>query len=263
MSFELWPIVARTHLIQAFKPGYSTSPEGPFRTLRLHNWATSGVSVAARRNNRAAGRFSVFSVLNVDAARFARLDNAKSAKSLATAAKHIESGKPFLALSKCLAGLSVEAIRDVVDGVMSNAKSSDIFALLNQLARSTKVARERSGISATSSEVMTGRISKAGETSVVLTADNGMQTAIPRWLARSVGREKVGDAIAIVTERMGDSQATVHAFAAIELSAEAVPRAFTPFGRDAAVYDVVRTDIRRLKGTPRPLRIVVPVAIET
>src|SRR4051812_46976101 len=71
MDLVPWPIVGRDEVVKAFRPGMPAT-EAPFRTLRAHGWASSGMSVVTRRGNRASGRWTIFSTLNIEAARYAR-----------------------------------------------------------------------------------------------------------------------------------------------------------------------------------------------
>ena len=104
MGIDQWPVVGRTQIIQAFRPGEPASKEAPFRTLRSHGWATAGMSVVTRSEHRASGRFIIFSVLNVDAARLAREGDERSAKVLAKAAARVEASAAFGRLRKLLSG---------------------------------------------------------------------------------------------------------------------------------------------------------------
>jgi hypothetical protein len=108
-------------------------------------------------------------------------------------------------------------------------------------------------------EVVVGRISDVATSSVTLKLQDGQDLAIPRWLARAVHREAVGDCIAIVTDRLEDCSALAYAIAALDLDAPG-PK-FSPFGRAAPVRDLTKADEKLLSGRPAPLQVLVPVTI--
>ena len=43
-----WPLASRDRIVHAFRPGGDSTAEGPFRTLRRHQWASAGVRVLYR-----------------------------------------------------------------------------------------------------------------------------------------------------------------------------------------------------------------------
>jgi hypothetical protein len=110
--------------------------------------------------------------------------------------------------------------------------------------------------------VVMGRISEAQPDFLVLEAKDGARTAVPRWLAQSAHRENVGDCLALVTDRLGDRQMVVNAIPGVDVEAEPAKK-FSPFGRSAQVHSITREDALLLSRPPRPLRIMIPVIIET
>lgn len=261
MELDQWPIVVRGQLVQAFKPGELTSREAPFRTLRAHGWSTAGVSIVTRREHRASGRLTIFSVLNMDAARFARLGDGRRAKAHASAAARIEASAEFLRLKELLTGRPVEDVTAVVEGAIPAAQSREIHEQLRRVARATLRVRPRDEANKLGTEVVVGTISETMAESITLTALSGDRVAIPRWLARTAGREVVGECLALVSERLDDGLVT-HAFPAISLDDQRTQPEFSPFGRAAPVTKLMASDVPVVRGAAGPLRVLVPVTIE-
>jgi hypothetical protein len=69
MTIAAWLVVDRRQVVHAYKPGGLAATEGPFRTLGVPKWASSGVRLTRRAGGRLAGQMTVFSSLNVDSAR--------------------------------------------------------------------------------------------------------------------------------------------------------------------------------------------------
>ena len=106
MNCALWPIALRADLVRAFRPGESPTREGPFRTLRLHHWAASGVPVQLRQGGHAAGRVVLFSMLNVEAAMSARCGEDGMAAALAKSAEKYRTEQGVLAAASAPLGAS-------------------------------------------------------------------------------------------------------------------------------------------------------------
>lgn len=260
MEVHQWPIVGRTQLVQAFRPGEPAGKEAPFRTLRLHGWATAGVSIVTRSEHRATGRLSIFSVLNVDAARLARDGQQRLATSAAKAAASLEASDVFVQLGKLLAGKSSQDVSAAVAGEVADTGWPELLRLLRLLARRTKAARARlSG----GQDVIAGTISETRSDYLVLTAASGLRTAVPRWLAQAAHREKVGDCLALVTDRLDDRHMVVNAVPGIDVSKGAAAATFSAFGRTAPVRQLTKADARLLSRPAAPLRVLVPVTIDS
>lgn len=259
MEIHQWPIVGRRQLVQAFRPGEPAGKEAPFRTLRLHGWATAGVSIVTRSEHRANGRLCIFSVLNVDAARLARAGQDRLAMALAKAAATLEASAVFGQLSRLLAGKSSEDVSAAVEGEVGEARWPELHRLLRLLARKTKAARARL---APLQDVVAGKISETQPDFLILTAASGERTAVPRWLAQAAHREEVGDCLALVTDRLDERHMVVNAVPGIDVSKDAPAAAFSPFGRNAPVRQLTKADTRLLSRAPAPLRVLVPVTIE-
>ncbi len=251
MKFDLWPIVGREQLVQAFRPGSAAKKEAPFRTLRARGWATAGVNVVTRSAQRASGRVTIFSVLNVIAARRAREGDTTKAASLARAASRIERSRGFKVIARLLSGRTAEDVAAAIDGQL--AQLDALHAALVQVARETDAMHELGA-----PDVVTGTVTKISDDAVLLQAAGGVQTWLPRWLARGVHREEVGDALALVTERLDAHQLVVRAVPALEVKAASRS---SPFGRDARVHTLSAADVKKLAGRPAPLKVVVPVTI--
>lgn len=259
MTLDLWPIVGRGRLVQTFRPGESATREGPFRTLRHHGWTTAGVSVVTRDARRASGRLTIFSVLNVEAARRARDGDGRAAVALCRAAARVERGSSFARLRALLSGREVAEVSAAIAGEVSEHEWPELHGTLRDVARATRDARPARRTRRAPLEIVTGAVTEARGDLLVLAGETGEATYVPRWLARSAHREQVGDLLALVTDKLDDDQMVVRAVPAIELDTS--PARFTPFGPDAAVLQVSDTDARTLARRPAPLTIRVPVTI--
>lgn len=261
MQIHLWPIVGRAQLVQAFRPGEPPSKEGPFRTLRTHGWATAGVSVVTRCDHRASGRLTIFSVLNVSAARCAREGDERAAKALAKAAARVERSDAFTRLKELLSGKTATEVTAAVAGGVSGLRGSALLDVLREVASETRNANVHRAPRGSRTEVMTGKILEALREGLVVQAESGAKTLVPRWLGQAAHRENVGDVLALVTDRLDDSQMVVQAMPAIDLGTDDVAIK-SPFGRSAPVRELTSADVRLLSGRPAPLTILAPITIE-
>jgi hypothetical protein len=217
------------------------------------------VSVVTRNERRASGRLTLFSVLNVDAARLAREGAHRAAATLAKAAATIEAGEEFLRLKKLLSGHLMKDVSAALEGSAPEAKWPELHDLLRLIARRTKASRTRRSPPTSFFEVVTGKISEAQAGFLVLTGESGRRTAVPRWLAHSAYRVNVGDCLALVTEKLASQQMVINAVPGIEVGRASAE--FSPFGRHAPVHTLTRADAKQLSGAPAPLEVLVPVAI--
>jgi hypothetical protein len=259
MTIAAWPVATRSRLVRAFRPGEPSSAEGPFRTLRSHRWATAGVRVTRRAAGRLGGQLTLFSSLNVDAARLARLGVLDAAGRLAYAAATLEGGPDFARLRTLLATLPTEAALNVVDGVLPPDAPTDLADTLRALAHRTDQRRAQERALGTSMEVMTGRIIEVHDHYVLLSAPDQPTTLVPRWMATTAHRTHVGDPLALLLDRLGDATAVIEAVPAIDTDAPP----FTPFGRaDPRTRTITTADEHLLTGQPEPPLILVPVQID-
>ena len=118
MTIAAWPVVHRHRVVHAYKPGEPSASEGPFRTLRGHEWASPGVRVTRRTGRHLVGQMTLFSSLNVESARLARLGNPDEAARVARAAAELEAGPEFAQLQHIMSDLSGYDAQQVVDGVL-------------------------------------------------------------------------------------------------------------------------------------------------
>jgi hypothetical protein len=261
-TIAAWPVVHRYRVVHAYKPGATPAAEAPFRTLRKHKWASSGVRVSRRGNQRLAGQMTVFSSLNVESARLARHGNVAAAARVASAAADLESGPEFARLRRILSDLPDHDADGVVDGVLPEDAPAALAEVLKAVARRTEQLRASELILSTLAEVIAGRIAEVHEGYVMLVRVSGPATMVPRWMAVAAQRDRVGALLALVADRLDDVSAVVEAVPAIDV--DDVPGAdmFSPFGRsDARARSLTVADERLLAGEPQPLRILVPVLI--
>ncbi|MGH3930438.1 MAG: hypothetical protein ACRDTF_10730 [Pseudonocardiaceae bacterium] len=260
MTIATWPVVDRRRVVHAYKPGEPSAAEGPFRTLREHAWASAGVRVTRRAGGRLAGQMTVFSSLNVESARLARHGNPDAAARVARAAAQLEAGPEFVRLQRILSDLPGHEAERVIDGVLPDDPPAALAEALKAVARRTEQLRAGELILATLAEVTAGRIAEVHEGYVVLVRVSGPAAMVPRWMAVAAGRDKVGELLALVMDKLDDASAVVDAVPAIDVAGE---DGFSPFGRgDARVRNLTQADARLLAGEPQPLRILVPILIE-
>src|ERR1039457_7264590 len=237
MTIAEWPVVNRRRLVHAYKPGETSTSEGPFRTLRGHKWASSGVRVTRRAGRRMAGQMTLFSSLNVESARLARLGNPDEAARVACAAEELEAGPEFAKLRHIMSYLSGYDAQQVVDGVLPEGAPAELAEALKAVARRTEQWGPR-GV-------------------------GGPATMVPRWMAVAAQRDKVGSLLALVMDKLDDGRAVVEAVPAIDVPENAGTGRFSPFGRgDPRILSLTQADELLLAGEPQPLRILVPVLIE-
>lgn len=260
MAITPWPLADRSELVQAFRPGAPGKREAPYRTLRQQRWATAGVSIVPHRAGKAAGRVTLFSSLNIEAARLARHGSGRAALEVAREAAKVEASAPFIRLSKALAGSAPSIVQAVIRGGLPEKAPREVAALVREIARATEERRRSVRAFLNSVDMVAGRISEVSESYVVVRDPAGPSTALPRWLARDVQREAVGDCVAVLTDRFEGRGALVEAVPAIDT--EESPASFSPFGRSPALDRITAKDAKRLRGLPDALRIIVPVRIE-
>lgn len=258
-----WPVVDRRRVVHAFKPGDSSSSEGPFRTLKKHNWASKGVRVTRRSGRRLGGQMTVFSSLNVDSARLARQGKSDAAMRLARAAAAIEGGPEFGLLRSILSDLPDRDAQSVIDGVLPEGVPDRLPDALKAVARRTEECRTAEMDLPTTTEVVVGRVAEVHPGHVLVVGVGGAATAVPRWMALAVRRDQVGVLLALVLDKLDDGRAIVEATPAIDIDNDVDVVTFSPFGRgDSRLTHLTKADEAILIGDPRPLRILVPVLIE-
>ncbi len=259
MHITLWPVVPRDRLVWAFRPGEPGSSEGPFRTLRKHSWATAGIRITPRIGGHTTGRVTVFSMLNLEAARLARLHDGQSAARVARAAVAAESSRAFGQLVKLLARLPAEGIAALAQGLFPAQAPEELWGTLHRLAEETERRWQTAALHLAMPEVITGRITQLGPTALVLKVKTGPDITLPRWLAKAAHRERVGACLGLVIDRFEESSAFTYALPALDLD-EGPPR-FRPFGRHAPPLDLTPVDVELLRRESPALRVPVPVTI--
>lgn len=258
-----WPVVARDRIVHAFKPGGSSAAEGPFRTLRRHEWVSSGVRVSRRGDRGLVGQMTVFSSLNVLSARLARRGNASAAVRIASAAADLEAGPEFALLRDLLSDLSDQVAEQVVRGVLPGETPSVLEEAFRAVASRTEQVRASDVLLSLQVDIVfTGRIAEVGESHVILVEAKGATSIVPRWMASAAGRGHTGALLALVADKLDGASAVFEAVPAIEIEDVSETSGFTPFGRgDARTRSISADDARLLSGEPQPLRVLVPVTI--
>lgn len=257
-----WPVVARDRIVRAFKPGGSPAAEAPFRTLRRHEWVSSGVRITRFADRGFAGQITCFSSLNVTAARLARSGNASGAERVARAAANLESGPEFAELLRQLTELPDREADQVVNGALPADAPAKLTEALRAVARRTERVRA-SDIPSPVEAVFAGRIAEVTGGYVVVVQREGPATVVPRWMANAARLDRVGGLLALVTDNLGGASAVVEAVPAIDIQYAPGVDDFGPFGRgDQRTRSITADDVRLLAGEPQSLRILVPVTID-
>jgi hypothetical protein len=259
-----WPVVARDRIVQAFKPGGSPTAEPPFRTLRRHEWVSPGVRVTLFGERGISGQLTVFSSLNVAAARLARHGSAAAAERVAHAAADLESGPEFAMLHRLLSALPDGQAEQVVKGALPDGAPTALADALRAVASRTEQVRADISFPSSSVDViLTGYVAELNEGHAVLVQAKGPATLVPRWMVDAAGRGQVGALLALVADKLDGASAVVEAVPAIEMEDTSDTGGFSPYGRgDARARSITADDARLLAGQPRPLRIIVPVTVD-
>ncbi len=84
--------------------------------------------------------------------------------------------------------------------------------------------------------------------------------AIPRWMATAAHRDALGDALGVITGKLGGAQAGVEVVPAIDMARRKDHR-FSPYGCGAPVLKLTSADERALSRHPGPLQVMVPVTM--
>jgi hypothetical protein len=258
-----WPVVVRDRIVHAFKPVGSPGAEAPFRTLRRHAWVSPGVRVPRRSDHGLAGQMTVFSSLNVAAARLARRGDSPAAERVARVAASLESGPEFALLRRLLSELPGQEADQVIGGELpAGAPDTLVGALRAIAARTGQVCADDVILSSPAEMIFAGRIAEVREGYVLLAQVKGPSTMVPRWMAAAAHREQVGDLLALISDKLDDVTAVVEAVPAIEIDDPPEISGFAPFGRDdARTRSITVDDARLLAGHPQPLQILFPVTI--
>lgn len=263
MTIAAWPVADWRRVVAAYKPGRDPDADGPLRTLKKHKWASEGVRVDRRARGRLGGHLNVYSALNLDAARLARHGRPEAAVRVARTATLLEAGPEFTRLQRALSELPGDQAQQVLNGMLPEGASAALVAAVRAVARRTEQLRG-SQLDAAAAEVVLGRIAEIHAKYVMLAIQAGPgTTAVPRWMAVAAGRDTVGAALALVTDKLAGSSAVVEAVPAIDVDEDVEARPFTPFGRgDARALVITAQDELLLAREPQPLRVLVPVTID-
>jgi hypothetical protein len=253
-------VVTRAQVVGAFKNvADEDAGEAPFRTLRHHGWATSGTRVRTRSGGHIVGGLVIYSSLNVDAARLARLGFEDEASKVAAEASKIESSRVWADMIGLLAKGSDDDAKAAVSGATHHGV---LTSLLRTLGRATERARRRHKVLETVYEITVGSVSETRPGYVVVRTIQGDDTAIPRWIASGVSRDKPGDLVALLHERLGARKAILEAVPAIDVDVPDSKSDYSPFDDTDPRNRLSAQDAAFFRGKPAPLSVLVPVTIE-
>lgn len=109
------PFLTRDFILSILRPAEVTT-DRPFRTLRQHHAASPGIVIHVRMaGGRLAGRLTLYSSLNADAARAYRLQEFDTAKSLASHAVKLERSRWARVIKDAITSLSMRLPDDPFD----------------------------------------------------------------------------------------------------------------------------------------------------
>jgi len=110
--------------------------------------------------------------------------------------------------------------------------------------------------------VFAGRIAEVSDGYVMVIQTKGAATMVPLWMAGAARRDRVGDFLALVADKLDGASAVVEGVPAIDIDDSPRADGFRPFGRgDVRARNITADDVRLLAGEPQSLRILVPVTI--
>jgi hypothetical protein len=210
-----------------------------------------------------AGQITFFSSLNVMAARLARRGSAPAAERVARAAADLEAGPEFAILRTLLSELPDREAEQVIGGLFPEDGPAALAEALRAVARRTEQVRANDFLLSSPAEVVfAGCIAEVSDGFVLLVQAEGTATMVQLWMAGAAQRDRVGDFLALVADKLDDASAVVEAVPAIDIDDAPGADGFSPFGRgDARTRSITVDDVRLLAGEPQLLRILVPVTI--
>jgi hypothetical protein len=267
-KIALWPVVRRSRIVHAFKPGGPSEAEAPFRTLRRHEWASSGVRVSRYGSRGLAGQLTMYSCLNVESARLARRGDSSAAVRVARAAADLESGPEFGLLQQALLDLRGQEAEQVVEGLLPQEAPPALAQALRAVAgRTERIRANDVALSSPLEAAFAGQIAEVHQGFVLVAQANGPATMVPRWMASAARRDQIGACFVLVTDKLDESSAVVEVMPAIDMDSDLTKGVeadgFSPFGRnDERTRTITAQDAQLLSGEPEAFRILVPVMIE-
>ena len=211
-----------------------------------------------------AGQLTFFSSLNVVAARLARRGNAPAAARVARAAADLEAGPEFAVLRGLLSELPGGEAEQVVSGLLPEDGPATLAEAVRAVASRTEQVRADDILLSSPAEVVfAGRIAEVSDQFVLLVQVEGTATMVPLWMADAARRDRVGDFLVLVADKLDGASAVVEAVPAIDIADVSGTDGFSPFGRaDGRTRSITADDVRLLTGEPRSLRVLVPVTID-
>ena len=144
-----------------------------------------------------------------------------------------------------------------------DSNNAELAGLLRLLAAETDRVRQQRRFARWLSQFHVGRVSSVEQTYVIIfnASSSWRSLAVPRELARSAHRDRVGDCLAVINSQMHESEVIVRAMPGIDLSSVEEPP-FSPFARSGGFERVTEADMAYLRGTPEPLTLHVPITID-
>lgn len=136
------PFLTRNFILSILRPAEVTT-DRPFRTLRQHKSASPGIVVHLRMaGGRLAGRLTLYSSLNADAARAYRLQELDTARALAAHAIKLEQSSYAKVIKDAITSLSVRMPADP----FSDEAPAGLRMYAETCRRATLQSLDRSGL---------------------------------------------------------------------------------------------------------------------
>ena len=144
----------------------------------------------------------------------------------------------------------------MVSGQFPEDGPAALTEALRAVASRTEQVRANDILLSSPAEVVfAGRIAEVSDRFVLLVQVKGTATMVPLWMAGAARRDRVGDFLALVADKLDGASAVVEAVPAIDIDDTPGADGFSPFGRgDARTRSITADDVRLLAGDPQSLR---------
>lgn len=226
------PLVTAEEIVAEYRPGGGATVKATLRRLRTADLVSEGLSRRPRASaGRVAGVLHVYSALNLEAARAARLDDLPTARRIAEAAGRIEQLADTSVVVSGLAGLGGSAsLRRRFDWATSLEPS--LRDALRAVVEETVTSRQRLVNGDALTPPRLGVVTKLhGE--VADLKIEGAETPVPMLIAdlEPLDSAFVGAPLALRFEPFGRGRTLIKATPAIKLSDNGDPSRIYPYER--------------------------------
>ena len=262
------PLVSKKAILACYRLGMEGDGEATFRTLHRKGVLSEGLSVCLRSDEtgKLAGRFQVFSELNLDAVRLARHGCWDEAKAIAQRARDLE-GDP--ATRQLVSSLDQKiAAADETDDFLDDLfrHSQTLGKLLTRLAGQVEEARKMTKALQSLVTVVAGAVQSADGEVAEIVADHGPRIAVPREQLAEQELDYQGAAVTVRREKLGRGSAfsQVEPAMVVDLDEDApgqrhrypfAPGEIRPGERGIATVKALRESAKRIPPSDRVIVI--------